>query len=298
MQSGGLGDTVAGMRVIRTCAGMQRLAAQWRRQGVRIGFVPTMGYLHEGHISLVHEARRRAGRLGKVGVSIYVNPTQFGPTEDLSRYPRDLKRDTRLCREAGADFLFVPSDEEMYPGKAEGRYSTYVVEETLSQVMEGASRPTHFRGVTTVVAKLFNIVLPDVAVFGAKDFQQAAVLQRMTADLNFPVRVVVAPTVREPDGLAMSSRNKYLSAAQREQAVVLSQAWRRARERVAARPVAAAKLKAELGALIEQQPEARVDYIEFFDPDTLQASGRVGPGTQMALAVRVGKTRLIDNARL
>ena len=198
----------------------------------------------------------------------------------------------------GADFLFVPSDEEMYPGKAEGRYSTYVVEETLSQVMEGASRPTHFRGVTTVVAKLFNIVLPDVAVFGAKDFQQAAVLQRMTADLNFPVRVVVAPTVREPDGLAMSSRNKYLSAAQREQAVVLSQAWRRARERVAARPVAAAKLKAELGALIEQQPEARVDYIEFFDPDTLQASGRVGPGTQMALAVRVGKTRLIDNARL
>ena len=259
-----------------------------------------MGYLHEGHLSLVRDARRRVGRPGVVGVSIYVNPTQFGPREDLASYPRDLPRDTRLCRQAGVDFLFVPSDAEMYPGRQEGRFSTYVVEETLARVMEGASRPTHFRGVTTVVAKLFNLVQPAVAVFGAKDFQQAAIIQRMTADLNFPVQVVVAPTWREPDGLAMSSRNKYLSPSQRAQAVVLSQAWHEARAavRAAARPVPAARLKTRLRALIEQQPEARVDYIEFFDPATLQPVAQVRTGVQMALAVFVGRTRLIDNAQM
>ena len=194
------------MQILRSPAAMQRLALRWRKRGVKVGLVPTMGYLHEGHLSLVREARRRVGKSGQVVVSIYVNPTQFAPTEDLSRYPRDLKRDLKLCREVGADVVFVPSDATMYPGKAEGKYSTYVVEDTLSRSMEGSSRPSHFRGVTTIVAKLFNQVLPAVAVFGAKDWQQAAIVKRMVADLNFPLKIVVAPTVREADGVAMSSR--------------------------------------------------------------------------------------------
>jgi pantoate--beta-alanine ligase len=288
------------MRVIDSVAAMQRQALRWKRNGIRIGFVPTMGYLHEGHLSLVREARRRVGRRGIVVVSIYVNPTQFAPTEDLSRYPRDFTRDRMLCRAAGADVIFFPNDAEMYPGKAEGRYSTYVVEEALSQRMEGASRPTHFRGVTTVVAKLFNVVLPDVAVFGAKDWQQAAVIQRMMHDLNFPVEIVVAPTVRESDGLAMSSRNKYLIGNLRTQAVALSQAIALARTTVSAakRAVPARTLQARLKKFIERQPDARVDHLAFFDPETLQPRTRVAQGTHMALAVYVGKTRLIDNARL
>ena len=199
------------MRVIQSWRSMQRQALQWRRAGVRIGFVPTMGFLHDGHMSLVRRARKAVGPEGKVVVSIYVNPTQFAPTEDLAKYPRDLARDKQLCRNEGVDVIFLPGDAEMYPGQDAGDYSTYVVEERLSQGMEGASRPTHFRGVTTVVAKLFNIVQPDIAVFGQKDFQQAAVIKRMVADLNFPVQLIVAPTGREPDGLALSSRNKYLT---------------------------------------------------------------------------------------
>ena len=279
---------------------MQRLASQWRKRGVRVGFVPTMGYLHAGHVSLVQRARRLVGKDGLVIVSIYVNPTQFAPTEDLSRYPRDFQRDRRLCRDAGADVIFFPSDSEMYPGKAAGSYSTYVVEENLSRLMEGESRPSHFRGVTTVVAKLFNIVLPDMAVFGAKDFQQAAIIQRMVIDLNFPVRIVVAPTVRETDGLAMSSRNKYLAGDERQQATVLWRAIQQARTAVKSsrKPLAARKLHDQLQALIQQQPAARLDYLQFFDPRTLQPSRSVGPGTQLALAVFIGKTRLIDNAML
>jgi pantoate--beta-alanine ligase len=277
---------------------MQRLARRWRRQGVRVGFVPTMGYLHAGHLNLMRVARRRAGAAGKVVVSIYVNPTQFGPTEDLSRYPRDLKRDLQLCRAAGVDVVFAPADSEIYPGKSEGLYSTYVVEEQLSAGMEGASRPVHFRGVTTVVAKLFNLVLPDVAVFGAKDWQQAAIIQRMVSDLNFPVKIIVAPTVRERDGLALSSRNKYLDPAQRAQAIVLHQAIQRARARVGPKAVSSAKLRADLHKFIAAQPLARLDYVEFFDPETLAPAKTVRRGTHMALAVFFGKTRLIDNGRL
>ena len=277
---------------------MQRLAQKWRRAGVRIGFVPTLGYLHAGHLSLVREARRRVGKKGVVVVSIYVNPTQFGPKEDLAKYPRDLPRDLKLCRAEGADVIFTPNDAEMYPGKAEGRYSTYVVEETLGRVMEGASRPTHFRGVTTVVAKLFNIVLPDVSVFGQKDYQQAAVIQRMVADMNFPVRIIVAPTLRERDGLAMSSRNKYLDAEQRAQAVILFHALQAAKAAVAKKPVAAAQLKKDLQQFITAAPLGRLDYVEFFDSETLQPVAKVKRGTHMALAVFFGKTRLIDNARL
>jgi pantoate--beta-alanine ligase len=286
------------MRIVTSAAAMQRLARQWQRRGTRVGFVPTMGYLHAGHLSLVHEVRRQVGRTGKVVVSIYVNPTQFGPKEDLSRYPRDLKRDLKLCRAAGADVVFTPSNAEMYPGKGDGRYSTYVVEEKLSQSMEGASRPTHFRGVTTVVAKLFNLVLPELAVFGAKDWQQAAIVKRMVADLNFPVKIVVAPTVREPDGLAMSSRNRYLDPAQRAQATILSRTIQRASVAVKRRTISAAALKTDLRKFIATASLGRLDYVECFDPETLQPAGKVSRGTHLALAVFFGGTRLIDNGSL
>jgi len=287
------------MRIVKSVAAMQQLARKWRCAGTRLGFVPTMGYLHAGHLSLVREAHRRVGKNGKVVASIYVNPTQFGPKEDLSKYPRDLKRDLKLCREAGVDVVFTPSDAEMYPGKAEGKYSTYVIEEKLSQRMEGASRPTHFRGVTTVVAKLFNIVQPDVAVFGQKDFQQAAVIRRMVEDLSFPVKIIVAPTMRERDGLAMSSRNKYLEGDLRRQATALWRAIKTAQAAVKkSKSVPAAKLKADLKRLIETEPAAKLDYVEFFEPDTLAPVAKVTPGAQIALAVFIAKTRLIDNARL
>jgi pantoate--beta-alanine ligase len=288
------------MQTIRSVAAMQRLARRWQREGQRIGFVPTMGYLHDGHFSLARRARQAVGQAGRVVVSLFVNPTQFGPAEDLKKYPRDLRRDKRLCRAAGVDAVFAPGDAAMYPpGDAEG-FSTWVTEETLSRAMEGRSRPTHFRGVTTVVAKLFNIVLPDVAVFGAKDWQQAAIVRRLTRDLNFPVRIIVAPTRREPDGLAMSSRNKYLAGPLRGQATALWQAMGRAQAAVrrARRPLAATRLKAELRRLIERHPDARVDYIEFFHPETLEPLHQVTRGVHLALAVFMGKTRLIDNARM
>lgn len=286
------------MQVVTSAAAMQRLAKKWQRAGIKIGLVPTMGYLHAGHLSLVQRARKLVGKHGKVILTIYVNPTQFGPGEDLSRYPRDLKRDLKLCRDAGVDAVFTPGDKEMYPGKAGGLYSTYVVEEKLSQSMEGASRPGHFRGVATVVAKLFNITLPDVAVFGAKDFQQAAVIKRMTHDLNFPVTINIAPTFREPDGLAMSSRNKYLEGDLRRQGVVLWRAIQKARAAVKKSPVDSTRLKADLKKLIESEPAARLDYVEFFDPETLLPLTKIKSGAHMALAVFVGKARLIDNASL
>jgi len=275
---------------------MQRLALKWRRVGVLVGFVPTMGYLHAAHLSLVQRARRLVGRQGKVVVSVYVNPAQFGPKEDFSRYPRNLARDARLCRREGVDVIFAPDDGQMYPDG----FSTFVVEESLSQGMEGQSRPAHFRGVTTVVAKLFNIVQPDLAVFGAKDYQQAAIVKRMARDLNFPSKIVVAPILREPDGLAMSSRNQYLTRDRRRQAVVLQRALQRARAAVhqAARPIPAARLKADLKRFIECSPAARVDYVEFFEPDTLAPVSNVTRGVHLALAVYIGRTRLIDNGRL
>ena len=277
---------------------MQRLAQKWRHAGVRVALVPTMGFLHAGHLSLVKAARKQVGATGQVVLSIYVNPTQFGPQEDFSKYPRDLRRDLQLCREAGVDLVFAPGDAEMYPGQSAGDFSTFVLEEKISQGMEGAARPTHFRGVTTVVAKLFNLVRPDVAVFGQKDFQQAAVLQRMTRDLNFPVQLVIAPTLREADGLAMSSRNKYLDPEQRAQAVILYHALQAIRAAVRKKSVSATKLKADLKQFFTAAPLARLDYVEFFDPATLAPVKQVKRGTHMALAVFFGNTRLIDNARL
>ena len=301
------------MQRVASIAAMQRLARQWQQAGKRIGLVPTMGYLHAGHLSLVKRARQVTGKNGVVVVSIYVNPTQFGPKEDFSKYPRDLRRDLKLCREAGVDVVFTPSDAEMYPGRTGNRrcesadklrfdkrgYGTYVVEEKLSRIMEGASRPDHFRGVTTVVAKLFHLVLPDVAVFGAKDWQQATIIRRMVADLNFPVRILVAPTVRERDGLAMSSRNKYLTGGLRAQATVLWCSIQIARATVKKlKAFPAAKMRAAVKKLVECEPDARLDYVEFFEPDTLLPVSKVKRGTHLALAVFVGKTRLIDNARL
>jgi pantoate--beta-alanine ligase len=294
------------MRIVPKAAAMQQLARRWKRAGLKVGFVPTMGYLHDGHMSLVREARKRVGQSGIVVVSIYVNPTQFAPTEDLSKYPRDLKRDLKQCRAEGVDVVFTPGDAEMYPNQENRKseignrkcYSTYVVEESLGRVMEGDARPTHFRGVTTVVAKLFNLVLPDISVFGQKDFQQAAIIRRMVGDLNFPVQIIVAPTRREPDGLAMSSRNKYLDAEQRAQAVVLFHALQAAQVAVRRKPISAAQLKKDLRAFITVAPLARLDYVEFFNSETLQPVSQVKRGTHMALAVFFGKTRLIDNARL
>jgi pantoate--beta-alanine ligase len=288
------------MQVVKSVAGMRRLVKAWRAGAGAIGFVPTMGYLHVGHLSLFKRARQAVGSGGKVVVSIYVNPTQFGPGEDLSRYPRDLGRDVSLCRRAGVDAVFVPTDTEIYPSASSSDYSTYVVEEKLSAGMEGASRPTHFRGVTTVVAKLFNIVSPDAAVFGAKDWQQAMIIKRMVRDLNFPLKVIVAPTCREPDGLAMSSRNKYLEGDLRSQALCL---WEcicntRAAVRNTKRGLSAKKLESELRRVIARRPEAKLDYIAFFEPETLELVSSVRRGVRIALAVFVGRTRLIDNAVL
>jgi pantoate--beta-alanine ligase len=273
---------------------MQRLGRQWQAAAAPVALVPTMGYLHRGHMSLVQRARQAVGPRGKVVLSIYVNPLQFAPTEDLANYPRDLDRDRKLCAGAGVDVLFLPAEGEMYSPD----FSTYVVEEKLARGMEGASRPTHFRGVATVVAKLFHIVLPTVAIFGAKDFQQAAVVTKMVRDLNFPLKIVVAPTVREPGGLAMSSRNKYLSEPQRRQATILWRALQQAKADVSKAPVPAARLMAKLRRLIAAEPEARLDYIEFFDPQSLQPLRQVRRGSRMALAVFIGKTRLIDNSEL
>ncbi len=281
-------------RIVRTAAAMQRLAKEWQAKKLGVGFVPTMGYLHAGHVSLMQRARKAVGAKGLVVVSIYVNPTQFAPTEDLSKYPRDFARDKKMCADAGVDVIFAPTDKEMYP---EG-FSTYVIEEKLSRSMEGASRPTLLRGVTTVVAKLLNMVLPTVAIFGAKDFQQAAIVKQMVRDLNFPLRIIVAPIWREADGLAMSSRNKYLSPAQRSQAGVLWLALEQAKTAVAKRAVPAAQLTKMTSWLISTQSETRLDYVEFFDPETLAPEKLVRRGTQMALAVFFGKTRLIDNAKL
>lgn len=288
------------MRIITSVSAMQRLARRWQAARLKIGFVPTMGCLHAGHISLIERARKAVGRKGKVVVSIYVNPTQFGPGEDFTKYPRDLERDKRHCRKANVDVLFAPADHEMYPTDQGGAFSTFVAEEALSKGLEGASRPTHFRGVTTVVAKLFNIVRPEVAVFGEKDFQQAAVVLRLVRDLNFPLKILVAPIKRETDGLAMSSRNRYLSPEERRQAVVLWETIQLARRTVrdSQDGCPATGLKARLIRSINKAPTARVDYVEFFDPVTLEPVRRARRGTHLALAVFIGRTRLIDNARL
>jgi pantoate--beta-alanine ligase len=256
-----------------------------------LGLVPTMGYLHEGHLSLVRAARADNAH---VAVSIFVNPTQFGPNEDLSRYPRDEVRDLRLLEAAGVDAVFAPEPAEIYPDG----FSTYVTVEGLTARLEGASRPTHFRGVTTVVLKLFNIVEPGRAYFGRKDAQQLAVIRRMTRDLDLPVEIIGLPIVREADGLAMSSRNVYLAPEQRAAALVLSRALRLAEEAYAAGERDARVIRDRMRARIAGEPLASVDYVSIADAGTLDEVERIDAPALASLAVRFGPTRLIDNTTL
>jgi len=270
---------------------MQTRARTLRRQGRTIVLVPTMGYLHEGHLALMRLGRERADVLV---VSIFVNPTQFAPGEDLEAYPRDMARDTELAAAAGVDILFTPDDGVMY----ENGFQTYVSLAPLSEGLCGRSRPVFFRGVATVVAKLFNVVQPDAAVFGEKDYQQLMVIRRMVRDLNFGIEIIGHPTVREFDGLAMSSRNAYLRPEQRPAALSLFQALRQSQamvqngERIASRIIAAA------GDLIRTFPGTEIDYIAIVDPETLAETPVIERPVRMALAVKVGGTRLIDNMTL
>lgn len=279
------------MEIIATINEMQQTSLSLKRAGKSIAFVPTMGYLHEGHASLLRAGRTRGDILV---LSIFVNPIQFGQNEDLGRYPRDMERDCRLASECGVDFVFAPDAAGMYPPG----FQTSITVNELSRPLCGASRPGHFDGVATVVTKLFNIVQPDVALFGCKDFQQLAVIRRMTADLSMPVRVVGMPIVRETDGLAMSSRNAYLSPAERQSALCLSRAIRLVRERYAGGEHSASTLLAAARELILAEPAAVIDYLELRDSAALATVDIVSDTTLLALAVKVGTTRLIDNTVL
>lgn len=274
--------------ILPTIAEVRAAVADARRRGLRVGFVPTMGALHEGHAALIRAARADAGF---VVVSIFVNPTQFGPNEDFARYPRTLEADQNLCADAGADCIFAPPAAEMYPEEQ----LAFVEVARLQDVLCGPVRPGHFRGVCTVVLKLFNVVQPDAAFFGAKDYQQAAIVRRMVRDLNVPVEVRVEPTVREPDGLAMSSRNRYLSADERSVAPRIFAALRATRDRARAGETDPARLEAGLAAEMAAIPGARVDYARVLDADTLRPLERLDRPAVAAVAVFLGGTRLIDN---
>lgn len=256
--------------------------------------IPTMGALHAGHAELIRKGRALAGEAGTLFVSIFVNPIQFGPNEDLSSYPRPRAADLALCEKLGVDFVFAPNPEEMYAGD----HSIFIDEHTLSAGLCGASRPGHFRGVCTVVAKLFNVLQPQSAIFGEKDYQQLAIVRRMVRDLNFPVKIVGVPTVREPDGLALSSRNTYLTAEERKAAPILRKALVEAREAVQSGETSAASLTHNARLLIETQSPARIDYIEIVHAETLEPLTRIEPPAVMALAAFFGRTRLIDNIQL
>ncbi len=278
------------MHIIRTIAKTKRLIKKVKASGKTIGFVPTMGYLHEGHLSLVRIARRKSQF---VVVSIFVNPTQFGPHEDLSKYPKDMKRDAVLLRKEKVDIIFYPSVHEIYPPD----YKTYVYVKELNRLMCGASRPHHFQGVTTAVLNLFNIVKPDIAVFGAKDYQQGIIIKRMTKDLNLDIEIIIGKIIREKDGLAMSSRNKYLSHRQRKDATVLYQVLRRIRHDFRHGFSDPKRAKTMIRQMIEKK-NGRIDYIAVVNKNTLLPVKKVGAGTLVALAVFFGKTRLIDNTIL
>ena len=265
--------------------------AAHRAVSKRIGLVPTMGYLHAGHLSLVRAARQDCD---VVVMSIFVNPKQFGPQEDFATYPRDMAGDLRQAREAGVDAVFTPAVAEMYPPG----FLTEVSVHELTSPLCGAARPGHFNGVTTVVAKLFNIVGPDRAYFGQKDYQQVTVIRKMVTDLHLPLEVITCPTVREPDGLAMSSRNAYLNPAERQAALVLWRALRLAEERLTQGERQGARLAATLRDFISQEPLARIDYVAMCDPDTLREVEQIAGTVLVALAVYIGQTRLIDNAVL
>ncbi|MEW6351549.1 MAG: pantoate--beta-alanine ligase [Thermodesulfobacteriota bacterium] len=276
------------MNTIMTPAHMKEWSKEALRQGLTVGFVPTMGFLHEGHLSLMRRARAENDR---VVASIFVNPTQFGPGEDFATYPRDPDADSQKCRDCGVDALFMPSATGMYP---QG-FQTFVDVTTVSQPMCGASRPGHFRGVATVVTKLFNIVMPTNAYFGRKDFQQLRVISRMVEDLDMNLRVVACETVREADGLAMSSRNARLTVAQRPQAVCLHQALLKARELFQAGETRPSAYLSAMTQRVQQEADTVIDYISLVDPDSLEEPAHIEGRVLAALAVRIGNVRLIDN---
>jgi pantoate--beta-alanine ligase len=276
------------MKTITSLSDMRSLAASLRREGKTIGFVPTMGFLHEGHLSLIRRAREECDI---VVVSIFVNPTQFGPNEDFERYPRDAEGDRKKCGSAGVDIIFMPEAKEMYPEKP----TVFITVEGLSNILEGAIRPGHFRGVATVVAKLFNTVKPHKVFFGQKDFQQCVVIKRMVKGLNMDVEVVVLPIVRETEGLAMSSRNSYLNADERRAATVLYRALTAARDLFIAGAKEPEKLKQKMRAVLLTEHGVGIDYVEVSDPETLAPLDTAGGNMVLLVAARVGKTRLIDN---
>jgi pantoate--beta-alanine ligase len=279
------------MKICKTIDDMRAASRSARRAGKRLGFVPTMGALHEGHLSLVRAAKAKCN---VVAVSIFVNPLQFGPSEDLAKYPRTFGRDAELLEKEAVDILFVPASEEMYPAGA----VTYVTVEALSEKLCGKSRPGHFRGVTTVVAKLFHIVEPDLAFFGQKDSAQTTIIRRMVRDLNLPVEIVVCPIVREPDGLAMSSRNAYLSPQERKSALVLHRSLTEVESRFDQGERVAIKLIAVGEQVLAQEPAVRLDYFEIVDPSTLDPTQELTSSALVAIAAFVGNTRLIDNILL
>jgi pantoate--beta-alanine ligase len=276
------------MKVCATIAEARAACGDRRARRQRLGLVPTMGALHEGHLSLVRAAKAQCDA---VAVSIFVNPTQFGPTEDLSKYPRQFDQDCRLLEKEGVEMVFAPPVEEIYPPGA----VTWVLVEGLSEKLDGRSRPGHFRGVTTIVAKLFHIIEPEAAFFGQKDAAQLAVIRRMVRDLSFPVEIVACPIVREPDGLAMSSRNAYLNREERVRALVLQRALQEARNHFEGGERSAAKLISAGKEVIAGEPQVRVDYFEIVDPDTLDLVERISQRSLVAVAAFVGSTRLIDN---
>lgn len=276
------------MKLIDSVTRMSTLAGILRKEGKSIGLVPTMGYLHEGHASLIGAARKQHD---SVILSVFVNPMQFGPKEDFDRYPRDLKRDARIAAEAGADILFHPSADEMYPQ----RYATYVNVERLADGLCGSSRPGHFRGVATVVAKLFGITRPHAAYFGRKDAQQVAVIRKMAGDLNMGVKIKVMPTVREKDGLAMSSRNAYMTERERADAAVIYRALRKAESLVMAGQRSSRRIIAAMAQMIAGVPSVKVEYISIVDPEEMSELETVSSDAIVSVAARVGRTRLIDN---
>lgn len=277
------------MEVVTTVKGMQALSARLRGEGKIIGLIPTMGYLHPGHLSLIETAREMGG---VIVVSIFVNPTQFSPNEDYAAYPRALERDLELCNHSGADVVFNPAVAEVYPKDS----STYIVEESLSRALCGVSRPHHFRGVTTIVGKLFNIARPAFSVFGQKDAQQVAIVRKMVADLHMGVEIIVAPTMREDDGLAMSSRNTYLSPRQRSEAIIIYQSLQKAKGMVESNIRNADRVVAEVTHMLATKRRVRVIYVSVVDRDTMEMMREIVPGRSMlAVACWVDEIRLIDN---
>jgi pantoate--beta-alanine ligase len=276
------------MKIIRSCRQMLVSSRRIRQSRKRIGFVPTMGYLHEGHLSLVKQARKDNEI---VVMSIFVNPIQFGPKEDLKRYPRDLKRDIKSAKAWGVDIIFYPTDKSMYPQD----FRTYVKVDELSNVLCGKSRPHHFRGVATVVSKLFNIVEPDIAYFGQKDAQQAIIIKRMARDLNMPLKIKILPIIRERDGLAMSSRNSYLDRSERIEALVLNQALKLAKALIKRGERKSGYLIKKMKALINKKEAAKIDYVQIVDLKNLTPVRKIKGRVLIALAIWIGRTRLIDN---